>query len=111
MSDNTSQILKAPTLESPFSKFLREYRLLNSLLISLFAVVFLLALLWNIVVWVAPGDDGPSSDFSDAGPNNTAPQKQEQTVRLLKRQKQAKPSQTFTFRAIAVSDILPYGRY
>ncbi len=105
MSEISPKILKAPTLESPFSKFLREYRLLNSLLISLFAVVCLFALLWNIVVWVAPGGE-PSSDFSDAGPNNSAPKKQEQRVRLMQRQKQAKPSQTFTFQAQAISDIV-----
>lgn len=105
MSEISPKILKAPTLESPFSKYLREYRLLNSLLISLFAVLCLFALLWNIVVWVAPGGE-PSSDFSDAGPNNSAPKKQEQRVRLMQRQKQAKPSQTFTFQAQAISDIV-----
>ena len=105
MSEISPKILKAPSLESPFSKYLREYRLLNSLLISLFVVVCLFALLWNIVVWVAPGGE-PSSDFSDAGPNNSAPKKQEQRVRLMQRQKQAKPSQTFTFQAQAISDIV-----
>jgi hypothetical protein len=105
MSEISPPNLNAPSLESPFSKYLREYRLLNSLLISLFAVVCLFALLWNIVVWVAPGGE-PSSDFSDAGPNNSAPKKQEQRVRLMQRQKQAKPSQTFTFQAQAISDIV-----
>ena len=105
MSETSPQISQTPSLESPFSKYLREYRLLNSLLISLFAVVCLFALLWNIVVWVAPGGE-PSSDFSDAGPNNSAPKKQEQRVRLMQRQKQAKPSQTFTFQAQAISDIV-----
>jgi hypothetical protein len=105
MSENSPQISHTPSLESPFSKYLREYRLLNSLLISLFAVVCLFTLLWNIVVWVAPSGE-PSSDFSDAGPNNSAPKKQEQRVRLMQRQKQAKPSQTFTFQAQAISDIV-----
>jgi len=105
MSEISPQISQTPSLESPFSKYLREYRLLNSLLISLFAVECLFALLWNIVVWVAPGGE-PSSDFSDAGPNNSAPKKQEQRVRLMQRQKQAKPSQTFTFQAQAISDIV-----
>jgi hypothetical protein len=105
MSENSPQISHTPSLESPFSKYLREYRLLNSLLISLFAVVCLFTLLWNIVVWVAPSGE-PSSDFSDAGPNNCAPKKQEQRVRLMQRQKQAKPSQTFTFQAQAISDIV-----
>jgi hypothetical protein len=105
MSENSPQISHTPSLESPFSKYLREYRLLNSLLISLFAVVCLFTVLWNIVVWVAPSGE-PSSDFSDAGPNNSAPKKQEQRVRLMQRQKQAKPSQTFTFQAQAISDIV-----
>ena len=104
MSDLSEDVIETPILESPLSKYLREYRLLNSLLISLFAVVLLFALLWNIVVWVAPGDDG-GADFSDAGKSNTAPQKQEHKVRLMQRQKQAKPTKTHTFRAIAVSDI------
>ena len=105
MSENSPEISHTPSLESPFSKYLREYRLLNSLLISLFAVVCLFTVLWNIVVWVAPSGE-PSSDFSDAGPNNSAPKKQEQRVRLMQRQKQAKPSQTFTFQAQAISDIV-----
>ena len=104
MSEISPKILKAPSLESPFSKYLREYRLLNSLLISLFAVVCLFALLWNIVVWVDTGDS-QGADFSDAGKSNAAPQKQEHKVRLMQRQKQAKPTKTHTFRAIAVSDI------
>jgi hypothetical protein len=105
MSENSPEISHTPSLESPVSKYLREYRLLNSLLISLFAVVCLFTVLWNIVVWVAPSGE-PSSDFSDAGPNNSAPKKQEQRVRLMQRQKQAKPSQTFTFQAQAISDIV-----
>ena len=105
MSELPEEVIETPILESPLSKYLREYRLLNSLLISLFAVVFLFALLWNIVVWVAPGGE-PGSDFADAGPNNSAPKKQEQKVRLMQRQKQAKPSQTFTFQAQAISDIV-----
>ena len=76
MSDNSPQTYHAPGLESPFSKYLREYRLLNSLLISLFAVLFLFGLLWNIVVWVDTGES-QGADFSDAGKSNVAPQKQE----------------------------------
>ena len=69
MSDLSEDVIETPILESPLSKYLREYRLLNSLLISLFAVVLLFALLWNIVVWVAPGGGG-GSDFADAGKSN-----------------------------------------
>ena len=104
MSDNSPQTYHAPGLESPFSKYLREYRLLNSLLISLFAVLFLFGLLWNIVVWVDTGES-QGADFSDAGKSNVAPQKQEHKVRLMQRQKKARPTKTHTFRAISVSDI------
>ena len=104
MSDNSPQTYHAPGSESPFSKYLREYRLLNSLLISLFAVLFLFGLLWNIVVWVDTGES-QGADFSDAGKSNVAPQKQEHKVRLMQRQKKARPTKTHTFRAIAVSDI------
>ena len=76
MSELPEDVIETPIIESPFSKYLREYRLLNSLLISLFAVVLLFTLLWNIVVWVAPGGES-GSDFADAGPNNSAPKKQE----------------------------------
>ena len=104
MSDNSPQTYHAPGLESPFSKYLREYRLLNSLLISLFAVLFLFGLLWNIVVWVDTGES-QGADFSDAGKSNVAPQKQEHKVRLMQRQKKARPTKAHTFRAISVSDI------
>lgn len=104
MSDNSPQTYHAAGLESPFSKYLREYRLLNSLLISLFAVLFLFGLLWNIVVWVDTGES-QGADFSDAGKSNVAPQKQEHKVRLMQRQKKARPTKTHTFRAISVSDI------
>ncbi len=104
MSDNSPQTYHAPGLESPFSKYLREYRLLNSLLISLFAVLFLFGLLWNIVVWVDTGES-QGADFSDARKSNVAPQKQEHKVRLMQRQKKARPTKTHTFRAISVSDI------
>ena len=102
--DQEAKASSSPPLESSFSRYLRKYRLLNSLLFSLFIVVFLFGILWNIVVWVAPGDD-QGADFSDAGKSNAAPQKQEQKVRLMQRQKKAKPAKTHTFRAIAVSDI------
>jgi len=91
-------------LEGSFGKYLREFRLLNSLLLSLLLVVFLFVFLWGVIIWEAPpGDQG--SDFSDAGKQPTSTKKQEQKVRLMQRQKSAKPTQTFTFRAQAISDI------
>ncbi|MBT3636406.1 MAG: VWA domain-containing protein [Opitutae bacterium] len=104
------EVFDAPTveisepLEGAFGKYLREYRLLNSLLLSLFFVTFLFVCLWGIIIWEAPpGDQG--SDFSDPGKQPTSTKKQEQKVRLMQRQKSAKPTQTFTFRAQAISDI------
>ena len=44
------QITVAPPLESAFSKYLREYRLLNSLLISLIVIIASFVAMWNIVV-------------------------------------------------------------
>ena len=68
------QITVAPPLESPFSKYMREYRLLNSLLISLVTIIAFFIAMWNFVVYVAAAGEG-DSDFSDAG---TAPAQQNQ---------------------------------
>ena len=85
------QITVAPPLESAFSKYLREYRLLNSLLISLVLIIAFFVAMWNIVVYVAAAGDG-DADFSDAG---TAPAQQNQekkkVVKLMQRQKKAQP--------------------
>ncbi len=98
------EIQETAPLESPFGMYLREYRLLNSLLVSLLVLVILFAAIWNIIIWAAPAGEA-GSDFTDGGQQVAAPKKQEQKVRLMQRQKSAKPSQTFTFRAQAVSDI------
>ena len=99
------QITVAPPLESAFSKYLREYRLLNSLLISLVMIVGTFVAMWNIVVYVAAAGDG-DADFSDAG---TAPAQQNQekkkVVKLMQRQKKAQPKAQQTFRTTAISDI------
>ena len=100
----TEEIQETAPLESPFGMYLREYRLLNSLLVSLLVLVILFAAIWNIIIWAAPAGEA-GSDFTDGGQQVAAPKKQEQKVRLMQRQKSAKPSQTFTFRAQAVSDI------
>jgi hypothetical protein len=47
------QITVAPPLESAFAKYMREYRLLNSLLISLVMIIGTFVAMWNIVVYVA----------------------------------------------------------
>jgi hypothetical protein len=97
-------VLESPALESPFGKYLREYRLLNSLLFGLFFLVVLMVVLWIFKFVIPPGGE-PDSDFLDGGKQVTSPKKQEQKVRLMQRQKSAKPTQTFTFRAQAISDI------
>ncbi len=98
-------ITVAPPLEGPFAKYLREYRLLNSLLISLIMILVFFIAIWNIVVYVASGGEG-DSDFSDAG---TAPAQQNQekkkVVKLMQRQKKAQPKAQQTFRTTAISDI------
>ena len=98
-------ITVAPPLEGPFAKYLREYRLLNSLLISLIMILVFFIAIWNIVVYVAAAGEG-DSDFSDAG---TAPAQQNQekkkVVKLMQRQKKAQPKAQQTFRTTAISDI------
>ena len=99
------EITVAPPLEGPFAKYLREYRLLNSLLISLTMILVFFVAIWNIVVYVASAGEG-DSDFSDAG---TAPAQQNQekkkVVKLMQRQKKAQPKAQQTFRTTAISDI------
>ena len=103
--DYTDDQITAPPLESAFSKYLREYRLLNSLLISLVLIIAFFVAMWNIVVYVAAAGDG-DADFSDAG---TAPAQQNQekkkVVKLMQRQKKAQPKAQQTFRTTAISDI------
>ncbi len=94
-----------PPLEGPFARYLREYRLLNSLLISLFVMIIVFAMLWSIVIYVAIGGEG-DSDFSDGG---TAPAQQKQekqkVVKLMQRQQKTQPTAQQTFRTTAISDI------
>ena len=72
-------------LESSFSKYLRTYRLLNSLLLALFFMVMTFSVFWNMMMGLPLSDDA-GSDFSDAGQPTAAPKKQEQKVRLMQRQ-------------------------
>ena len=95
----------APPLEGAFSKYMREYRLLNSLLVSLLFLTIIMASIWGMMMGIALSGEG-NSDFSDGG---TAPaaQKQEKqkVVKLMQRQKKAQPSTQQTFRTTAISDI------
>ena len=95
----------APPLEGAFSKYMREYRLLNSLLVSLLMLTIIMASIWGMMMGLALSGEG-NSDFSDGG---TAPaaQKQEKqkVVKLMQRQKKAQPTTQQTFRTTAISDI------
>ena len=82
------QFLETAPLENTFSRYLRTYRLLNSLLLALFFMVLTFSVFWNMMMGLPLSDDA-GSDFSDAGQPSTAPKKQEQKVRLMQRQKQA----------------------
>ncbi len=90
--------------ENDFQKYWRQYRLLNSLLIALFLMVFALVIVWNIIIWVAPGEEA-RADFSDAGRVPMQKKLKQQKVKLMQRQKSARPSQSFKFHAQAISDI------
>ena len=90
-------------LEGAFGKYLREFRLLNSLLLSLFFVV-----VFSYACGVSSSGKLPPETKARILPirkQATAPKQQEQKVRLMQRQKVAKPTQTFTFQAQAISDI------
>ena len=80
----------APPLESAFGRYLREFRLLNSLLVSLFAVTLFLILMWGFVVYVAGGGEG-TADFADAGVAPLQQKQPQQKVKLMQRQKKAQP--------------------
>jgi len=95
---------EAPHFETPLQKYMREYRLLNSMLISLFLMVLFLVCFWNLIIWTAPEGDG-MSDFSDATPAPKQKKQQQQKVKLMQRQKAAKSSKSFNFQAKAISDI------
>ncbi|MDC3335438.1 terpene cyclase/mutase family protein [Opitutales bacterium] len=95
----------APPLEGAFSKYMREYRLLNSLLISLFMMTILMASIWGMMMGIALSGEG-SSDFSDGGAAPAAQKQEKQkVVKLMQRQKKAQPTTQQTFRTTAISDI------
>ena len=72
----------APPVESAFGRYLREFRLLNSLLISLFSVTIFLILMWGLVVYVAGGGEG-TADFADAGVAPLQQKQPQQKVKLM----------------------------
>ena len=103
--ESDDQLTVAPPLEGPIAKYMREYRLLNSLLISLASILAFFVAMWNIVVYVAASGEG-DSDFSDAGAAPAQQQQEKQkVVKLMQRQQKAQPKSQQTFRTTAISDI------
>ena len=83
--ESDDQVTVAPPLEGPIAKYMREYRLLNSLLISLASILAFFVAMWNIVVYVAASGEG-DSDFSDAGAAPAQQQQEKQkVVKLMQR--------------------------
>jgi len=104
--EDSGQVTEVPPAEGAFGKYLREYRLLNSLLLSLGIIVGIIGfmLAWTIVVQV--GEEG-DSDFGEAGPPAAQQQQQvqKQMQKLMQRQKKATPSSKSEFKTTTVSEI------
>ncbi|MEL0098403.1 MAG: hypothetical protein VW907_02475, partial [Opitutae bacterium] len=104
--EDSSVVSEVPPVEGAFGKYLREYRLLNSLLLSLGIIVGIIGfmLAWTIVVHV--GEEG-DSDFGEAGPPAAQQQQQvqKQMQKLMQRQKKATPSSKSEFKTTTISEI------
>ena len=106
MEEDSTSVSEVPPTEGAFGKYLREYRLLNSLLLSLGIIVGIIGfmLAWTIVVHV--GEEG-DSDFGEAGPPAAQQQQQvqKQMQKLMQRQKKATPSSKSEFKTTTISEI------
>ena len=106
VEDDSGSVTEVPPTEGAFGKYLREYRLLNSLLLSLGIIVGIIGfmLAWTIVVQV--GEEG-DSDFGEAGPPAAQQQQQvqKQMQKLMQRQKKATPSSKSEFKTTTISEI------
>ena len=89
---SNDQVTVAPPLEGPIAKYMREYRLLNSLLISLASILAVFVAMWNIVVYVAASGE-ERFRLSDAGAAPAQQQQEKQkVVKLMQRQQKAQPN-------------------
>ncbi len=105
VEETVPHLTDVPPPEGAFGKYLREYRLLNSLLLSLGTIVGIIGfmLAWTIIV---PVGEEAGSDFGDAGaPAQQQQQEKQKVVKLMQRQKKAQPTSQQTFKTTAVSDI------
>jgi hypothetical protein len=103
--EETPAYTVAPPVEGAFSKYLREYRLLNSLLVSLLALTLIMGSIWGMMMGLALAEEG-NSNFSDGGAAPSAQKQEKQkVVKLMQRQKKAQPTTQKTFVTTAISDI------
>ena len=106
VDEDSGSVTEVPPTEGAFAKYLREYRLLNSLLLSLGIIVGIIGfmLAWTIVIQV--GEEG-ESDFGDAGPPAAQQQQQvqKQMQKLMQRQKKATHSTKSEFKTTTISEI------
>ena len=94
----------APPLESAFGKYLREYRLLNSLLMSLLLTIIFLIIMWKMYVIIKEGGEGDAEFEGGAPAAAQKKQEKQKVVKLMQRQQKTKTTQQ-TFRTTAISDI------
>ena len=101
--ESSDQITVAPPLEGPIAKYMREYRLLNSLLISLASI---LAFLWPCgTLWSMsqPAVKEIQTFLTQAAPAQQ--QQEKQKGRETDAPTKAQPKSQQTFRTTAISDI------
>jgi hypothetical protein len=93
-------------VETPLSRYMRENRLLNSMLMALLFLILLFGILWNIIIYApSAGEAGP--DFTDAALNMEQSRPKKPDVRLKQRlKKPSPPAATSVVRPIAISDIV-----
>ncbi len=95
-----------PVQETAMGRYMREHRLLNSMVMALIVMLLLFWALWDLILFAAMGSpDG--TDFVDAGETATTQPKKQKQVKLKQRQKnKAQPTLKSTFKTKAISDIV-----
>ena len=99
------QVTVAPPLEGAFSKYMREYRLLNSLLVSLLFLTVIMASIWGMMMGIALSGEGTLISLMEVLHPPAQKQEKQKVVKLMQRQKKAQPTTQQTFRTTAISDI------
>ncbi len=93
-----------PIQETTMGRYMREHRLLNSMLMSLLILLILLWGLWDLIIFAAIGSpDG--TDFTAANALPSQPKNVEQNIKLRDRQHSTSHRVTFSFTPKKPSDI------